>query len=487
MPPSLFDRAGRSVPDAVLAEFVRGLRGAALSPSDAGYDQARRVFNAMVDRRPGLVVQPLDTDDLQHAIRFARRHRILASIKGGGHAAPGHAVCDDGLLIDLARMRRITVDPEAGVAVAEGGVTWGEFDAATQRHGLAVTGGRIRGTGIGGLTLGSGSGWLERKLGFTVDNLLAADVVLASGDLVRASEREHEDLFWGLRGGGGNYGVVARFEYRLHPVGPLVWGGMLLFPRDGQEALVLKAYRDFMEVAPDEVGGAAALVTLPSLPMIPEAARGKPALAIMAFFFGPPEGGAQAFEPILRLRPAAAFVQPMPYVEVQGLLDEANPPGKRNYWKADNYAALPDEAIDALLAATVAPASPWTTILVQPMGGAVARVPEQATALGWRQAKWSLHVLGMWDDAAEDAGQVAWVRGVAGALAPWAQKAAYLNYLMDEGEGRVRDSFGPHYSRMVALKDKYDPDNFFCMNQNIRPSAAAGAAAPGTTNGTRRT
>lgn len=481
----LLDRSGRRIPDAALAEFARGLRGPSLSSTDPGYDEARRVFNAMVDRRPGLVAQPLDAADLQHAVRFAGRHGVLVSIKGGGHSAPGHAVCDDGLLIDLSRMRRITVDPDQRVAVAEGGATWGEFDAATQQHGLAVTGGRIRGTGIGGLTLGSGSGWLERKLGFTVDNLLAADVVLASGDLVRTSERDHADLFWGLRGGGGNYGIVARFEYRLHPVGPLVWGGMLLFPRDGREAGVLRAYRDFMEGAPDDVGGAAVLLTAPPLPIIPEAAHGRTMLAIVALFFGPPAEGERAFEPILRLGPAAAFVQPMPYLEVQGMLEEANPPGRRGYWKADTCAELPDEAIEALLRATAAPASPFTTVLVQPMGGAAARVADDATAMGWRQAKWSLHVLGMWDDRADDTRQVEWVRGVAAAVSPWAQKATYLNYLMDEGEGRVRDSFGPHYARMVALKDKFDPDNFFCMNQNIRPSAAAGAAALGTENGKR--
>lgn len=475
MPPALLDRAGRPVADAPLTEFVRGLRGAALSPSDAGYDEARRVFNAMVDRRPGLVVRPLDAADVQHAIRFARRHQVLVSIRGGGHSAPGHAVCDDGLLIDLSRMRRIVVDPEARVAVAEGGVTWGEFDAETQRYGLAVTGGRIRSTGIGGLTLGSGSGWLERKLGFTVDNLLAADVVLANGEIVRASAHEHEDLFWGLRGGGGNFGVVARFEYRLHPIGPLVWGGLLVFPRDGREGAVLKAYRDFMEAAPDEIGGAAALATVPPLPTIPAALQGQPALVIIPFHFGRPEDGERVFEPILRLRPAASLVQPMPYVEAQGLLDAANPAGMRNYWKAGTYPVLPDVAIEALLAATARPVSPLTTVLVQPGGGAAARVADDATALGWRQAKWSLHVLGMWDDAAQDAAQVAWVRAVDAALSPWAQKATYLNYLMDEGEERVRESFGAHYARMVALKDRYDPDNFFCLNQNIKPTGRAGA------------
>ena len=470
----LIDRAGRSVPDAAVGEFARGLRGAALSPDDPGYDEARRVFNAMIDRRPGLVLQPLDAADIQHAVRFARRHGVLVSIKGGGHSAPGHAVCDDGLLIDLCRMRAVRVDPGNRTAVAEGGATWGELDAATQEHGLAVTGGRVPGTGIGGLTLGSGSGWLERKLGFTVDNLASADVVLASGDLVRASSHEHPDLFWGLRGGGGNYGIVVRFEYQLHPLGPLVWGGMLSFPRDGREREVLRAYRDFMEAASDDVGGAAALITLPPLPGIPEAARGKAALAIIALYFGPPGEAEAAFEPMLRLQPAAALVQPMPYLGVQGLIEQANPPGKRNYWKADTYPTLPDAALDALLDATAAPASPLTTVFVQPMGGAAARVPDDATAMGWRRAKWSLHVLGMWEDASDDARQVGWVRAVADAMAPWAQKATYLNYLMDEGEGRVKDSFGPHYARMVALKDKYDPENFFRMNQNIKPTTRAG-------------
>ncbi|MBP1634089.1 MAG: linked oxidase-like protein [Acidobacteria bacterium] len=477
MPPVLLDRAGRPVPEHALAEFVQAVRGRALSPSDPGYDDARRVFNAMVDRRPGLVVQPVDSEDVQHAVRFARRHDVLVSIKGGGHSAPGHAVCDDGLLVDLSRMRAIAVDPAARVAIAEGGATWGEFDEATQRYGLAVTGGRIRGTGIGGLTLGSGSGWLERKLGFTVDNLLAAEVVLANGERVRASADEHADLFWGLRGGGGNYGVATRFEYRLHPLGPLVWGGLLIFPCDGREGAVLRAYRDFMEGAPDDVAGGAALITVPPLPGVPEGLGGATALAVIPIYFGPIEGAEAAFDPILRLGPAARMVQPMPYVAVQSLLDEANPPGRRNYWKADNYGSLPDEAIDALLQSAARPVSPFTTVLVQPMGGAAARIPDDATAMGWRQARWALHILGMWEDAREDERQIAWVRGVSEALRPWASKGTYLNYLMDEGEGRVRESFGAHYARMVAIKDTYDPGNFFCMNQNIKPSALAGSAA----------
>ncbi|HSK08534.1 MAG TPA: FAD-binding oxidoreductase, partial [Vicinamibacterales bacterium] len=377
MPHALFDRDGRRVSDEAVRDFAAGARGAVLAPGDAGYDEARHVFNAMVDRRPGLIVQPAGTAGVQQAVRFARQHNVLVSIKGGGHSAPGHAVCNDGMLIDLSRMKGITVDPGARVAVAEGGATWGAFDEATQQHGLAVTGGRIRGTGVGGLTLGSGSGWLERKLGFTVDNLLGAEVVLATGEVVRASADDHADLFWALRGGGGNYGIVTRFEYRLHPVGPTVWGGMMVFPRQGgSDVAVLRAYRDFMDQAPDEVGGAAALITIPPLPGIPEEAVGATAVAIIAFYAGSPEEGEKAFEPMLRLQPAVSLVQPMPYVAVQSLLEEANPPGKRNYWKADSYSTLPDEAIIALLEATIRPRSPMTTVLVQPMGGALARVPD---------------------------------------------------------------------------------------------------------------
>jgi FAD/FMN-containing dehydrogenase len=459
-------------PDPAVDAFRRSFQGEVLLPADAGYDAARHVFNAMVDRRPRLIARPRDAAGVQACVRFARDHGLQATIRGGGHSAPGHAVCDDGLMIDLSGMRTIEVDPEARIARAGGGATWGPFDAATQAHGLAVTGGRIRSTGIGGLTLGSGSGWLERKLGFTVDSLVGAQVVLASGEIVEASERDHADLFWGLRGGGGNFGVVTRFDFRLHPLGPIVYGGLLGFGWD-RALPVLRAYRDFIEAAPDEVCGGVALATLPPEPFLPESLRGQWSLLVVVLYAGDPADGERAFAPLLALEPELPMTQPMPYVDLQGLLEAANPPGRRNYWKADMYPELPDAAMEALVQAAGKPRSPFTAVLVQPFGGHIASVPDDATAMGWRGAKWSLHVLGAWEDAREDEAQIAWVRSLASALGPWAQKGGYLNYLMDEGEGRVRDSFGAHYARMVALKTRYDPTNFFCHNQNIRPGSAA--------------
>jgi FAD/FMN-containing dehydrogenase len=423
----------------------------------------------MIDRRPALIARPVDTADVQRCVTFAREHSLLVSIKGGGHSPVGYAVCEGGLMIDLSLMKGIEVDPQAHTAVAEAGVNWGEFDAATQQYGLAVTGGRVPSTGIAGLTLGSGSGWLERKLGYTVDNMIGAEVVTADGRVVRASEQENPDLFWGLRGGGGNFGIVTKFEYRLHPIGPIVYGGMLLFTRDRATEIV-RAYRDFMEEAPDDVCGALALLTAPPAPFVPEELRGKPVLGMVVCFTGKPEEGEAAIRPLLELGPAVRLVQPMPYVAVQSLLEAANPPGLRNYWKADMYPQLPDAAVEALISSASEPLSPFTTIIVQPLGGAVHRVPDDATAIGWRSAKWALHVLGMWQDAAEDDRQIAWVRNVAAALQPWAQRGGYLNYIMDEGEQAVHDSFGRHYGRMVALKEKYDPTNFFRMNQNIKPN-----------------
>jgi len=459
-----------TIDEAALGKLAQGFRGRLLRPGDSGYDAARTIFNAMIDRRPALIAQPTDTSDVASAVNFARENGLLVSVKGGGHAASGHAVCDDGLMINLSLMKAITVDRPSRIAVAEAGVTWGEFDAATQVHGLAVTGGRVPSTGIAGLTLGSGSGWLERKLGYTVDNMIGAEVVTADGDVLRASEKENPELFWGLRGGGGNYGIVTKFEYRLHPIGPIIFGGMLIFPRP-RAAEVIKAYREFIEVAPDDVGGAIALLCAPPEPFVPEPMHGMPILAVVVCYTGRPEDAEQAIKPILDLGPVMNMTQPMPYVELQRMIEGGNQPGFQNYWKADMYAELPDEAIDTLAAVTAEPISTMTAIIVQPIGGAVHRVPDDATAMGWRSAKWALHILGMWDDPAENEKQIAWVRNVAAALQPFAQKGTYLNYLMDEGQRRVEESFGPTFQRMVALKNKYDPTNFFRLNQNIEPTA----------------
>ncbi len=450
-------------------ELARSFHGEVLRPGDDDYNVARTIFNAMIDRRPVLIAQPADTADVSAAIRFAREHNLVVSVKGGGHAASGHAVCEGGLMIDLSLLDDIKVDPQRKTAVAGGGAKWGDFDAATQAHGLAVTGGRVPGTGIAGLTLGSGSGWLERKLGYTVDNMIGAEVVLASGEVVQASEAENADLFWGLRGGGGNYGVVTKFEYRLHPIGPIVFGGMLIFPRF-RAAEVIRAYRDFMETAEDDIGGAVALVCAPPEEFVPEPMHGMPVVGVIVCYTGKPDDGPNAIKPILDLQPVMNMTQPMPYLEVQKLIEAANPPGMQQYWKAEMCPELPDEAIDALATATAEPRSTMTTVLVQPLGGQIHQVPDDATAMGWRGAKWAVHVLGEWPDPSENDEQIAWVRKVAAAIQPWAQKGAYLNYLMDEGEQRVKDSFGAHYRRMEELKNKYDPTNFFRLNQNIKPT-----------------
>ena len=457
------------VADTNIEQLSSGFSGRVLRPGDDGYEEARHVFNGMIDKRPLVIAQPATTEDVQKAVRFGRENNLLTSVKGGGHAASGHAIADGGLTIDLSLLKAIAVGPEKRTATAEGGVCWGELDAATQAHGLAITGGRVPSTGIGGLTLGSGSGWLERKLGYTVDNMIGAEIVTADGSVLHASESENADLFWGLRGGGGNFGVVTKFEYRLHPIGPTIFGGMLIFPRP-RAVEVIKVYRDFIETAPDDIGGAVALLCAPPLDFVPEPMHGMPIVAIIICYTGKPEDGESAIKPLLDLQPVMNMTQPMPYVELQKLIEGGNQPGFQNYWKADMYPELPDAAIEKLAAITAEPISTMTALILQPTSGAVHRVADDATAIGWRSAKWALHVLGTWADPAEDEKQIAWVRDVASTMQPWAQTGTYLNYLMDEGGKAVEESFGPQYQRMVALKNKYDPTNFFRLNQNIKPT-----------------
>jgi FAD/FMN-containing dehydrogenase len=467
---SLVNHAGSAIPDDDVTEFASSLKGKVHEPGSSGYEEARHIFNGMIDKHPGLIAQPAGTDDVAKCVNFAREHNLLVSVKGGGHAASGHSVCDAGLMIDLCLLKSIDVDPKAATATAGAGVNWGEFDAATQAHGLAVTGGRNPTTGISGLTLGSGSGWLERKLGYTVDNLLGVEIVTADGSVLHASETESPELFWGLRGGGGNFGIVTKFTYRLHKIGPIVFGGQLGFPRFMAKQ-VIRAYRDFIETAPDDVGGAVALITAPDMDPIPPPVRGMLVMGIIVCYTGNPEDGPAAIKPLLDLNPVMNMCGSMPYTAVQDMLTAGNPPGMRQYWKADMYPELPDEMIDKLVdQAEVPPVSPQTTIIIQPLGGQVHRVDEEQSAMGWRKAKWALHCLGTWTDPAQDEEQIAWVRNLAAAAAPYAQKGTYLNYLMDEGEARVRDSFGPKYDRMLELKNKYDPKNFFRLNQNIKPT-----------------
>jgi FAD/FMN-containing dehydrogenase len=463
------------VDEGAVQELAGGFGGAIVREADADYDSARSIFNGMFDQRPALIARCGGVSDVIAAIGFARDNDLEVAVRGGGHSVPGYASTDGGLVIDLRHMNAVRVDPGARTARAEGGTTWGKFDRETQAFGLATTGGRITTTGIGGLTLGSGSGWLERKLGFTVDNLLSADVVTASGELVHASESENEDLLWGLRGGGGNFGIVTSFEYRLHELGPIVLGGMLLHRRDKAPEL-LPDWRDLMRTAPDEVGSGFAFLTAPPIDFVPEDLRGQPACGIVFLYAGPAEEGEEAARGMRALaEPDVDLVMPMPYTVVQQLLDAGNPPGRPQYWKTDNAPELTDDAAATLIEQANRATSPLTTVILEPKRGAIARVPEAATPLAGRDAEIAFYGIAQWEDPARSDEHLAWAREFGEAMEPFGSRNAALNFVMDEGQERVQTTFGPEkYARLVALKDKYDPGNLFHRNQNIRPSGSAG-------------
>ena len=445
--------------------------GTTLRPSDPGYDEARQVFNGMIDRRPELIMRCEQTSDVVAALAVARTEGLPVSVYGGGHSVTGSAVVDGGLCLDLRGLDQVVVDPAARTARVGGGARWGAVDAATQEHGLAVTGGRVSTTGVAGLALGSGSGWLERCYGFTCDNLLSAEVVTADGRVVTASDEENPDLFWGLRGGSGNFGIVTEFTFALHAVGPIVLGGMLMYPASMAVEL-LRFWRDFMLAAPDEVGSGMAFITAPPLDFVPEPVRGQPVVGVVLCYSGDPGTGQEVLAPMLEFGPPAInMVQPMPYVAIQQLLDEANPKGMRNYWSSDFLDSLPDEAIDTLVSHATSPVSPMTEILLSAGGGAVARVPEDATAFGQRSAPWNVHYLSMWADPADDDANVEFTRKISTVMKPWTTGRVYLNYIGDEGPGRVEAAFGPEkFARLAKLKRTWDPENVFRHNQNIEPA-----------------
>ncbi|MGZ4493727.1 MAG: FAD-binding oxidoreductase [Nocardioides sp.] len=448
-----------------------GFHGQTLLPTDPGYDEARRLFNGLVDRRPARIMRCLSPGDVAAALAVAGSLELPVSVHGGGHGVTGSAMVDGGICIDLRPIDHVVVDPDTRTARVGGGATWGAVDAATQEHGLAVTGGRVSTTGVGGVVLGSGSGWLERALGYTCDSLLAAEVVTADGRTVSTSARENPDLFWALRGGGGNFGVVTEFTLGLHPVGPTVLGGMLLHSVEHARR-VLRFWRGFMTDAPDAVGSGLAFVTAPALEVVPEPLRGTPVVAVVVCYAGDPAEGAEAMAPLVEFGPPAAnLVQPMPYVAVQQLLDGANPKGMRNYWTADFLADLPDAAIDTLVTHAGAPTSPLSQVILLAGGGAVARVPEDATAFGQRTAPWNVHYLSMWPDPATDEANIRHTRSMSGAMKPWTTGRAYLNFIGDEGGDRVAAAYGPEkYARLQQLKRIWDPDNVLHHNQNITPA-----------------
>lgn len=452
---------------------LKGFSGVLMEGDHADYDHAREVFNGMIDRKPVLIARCASASDVVQAVNLARDRGLPLSVYGGGHGVTGSAICEGGVVIDLRGMKRIVVDPAARTVRAEGGVTWGEFDAATQAHGLLMTGGRNPTTGIGGLTLGSGSGWLERKFGLVCDSLIKAELVTADGRQVVASEDENPDLFWALRGGGGNFGVVTAFHFRLHELGPLLIAGVLFYPQEkAREAA--RFYRDFIEAAPDEVCGAMTFTTFPPAPFVTDEYRGQPTLAVIAAYAGPLQDAGPAFAPLRGFGPPIIdLVQPMAYTALQALTEPGFPPGARYYWSADSFVGLPDEAIEVLVSYATKPVSPLTSIIVIPGGGAVARVDDEATAFGQRNAPWNIHYLSGWLDPHEDSRNIAYTTEISAAMKPWTTGKVYLNYIGDEGQARIEASFGPKkLARLQALKAEWDPNNLFRHNQNIRPAAA---------------
>jgi FAD/FMN-containing dehydrogenase len=455
---------------------IAGFSGRLITADHADYDQARAVWNGAIDRRPRLIAECLESTDAIAAVRFARDQELEIAIRGGGHNVAGTAVCDGGIIIDLSAMRAVRVDPGGRRAWVDGGALWGDVDRETQAHGLATTGGIVSHTGVAGLTLGGGVGWLMRRHGLTVDNLLAAEVVTADGKLLRASEDEHTDLFWALRGGGGNFGVVTSFEFRLHSVGPTVLAGPILWDaRDAAE--VLRFYRDFIRDAPDELGTVVRFGTAPPLPVIPAKLHWRPVLMVGACYAGPIEEGERRLAPLRVFRtPLVDLVGPAPYVGFQSALDSTVAHGWNYYWKSTHLPELRDDLIDVLVEHAFSCSSPRSYVAMFHLQGAVGRVAESATAFGNRRASHSITFDAVWR-AGETFGDHdrAWTRRFLAAVDRF-REGVYVNFLGgDESPERVREAYGDSvYDRLVDVKTAYDPDNVFHHNQNIRPRAPLG-------------
>jgi FAD/FMN-containing dehydrogenase len=444
------------------------VRGAVITPDDEGYEQARRVHNAMIDRRPAAVVRCANAGDVVAGVNFAREHQLDLAVRGGEHSVPGFGTCDGGVVIDLSGMRGVRVDPAAGMARAEGGATWGDFNAATHAFGLATTGGIISTTGVGGLTLGGGIGYLARGYGLSCDNLVSADVVTADGRFLVASEKENDDLFWALRGGGGNFGVVTSFQFRVHPVKD-IYGGPMFFELDDAGA-VLRFFRDFIADAPEELGAFPAFQIAPPLPFIPEDRHGDPFLAMVACWAGPLDQGEHALQPFHDLAPVVAeHLGPMPYPALNSAFDALVPPGLQHYWKANFVTELTDEAIAAHL--DHGPKVPVvnSTVHIYPINGACHRVAPDATAFAYRDANFATVIAGMWPDPTQNEANISWVRDYYDATAPLSEEGGYINFMADDDQDRIKANYRGNYERLVAIKRKYDPDNLFHLNQNIRP------------------
>jgi FAD/FMN-containing dehydrogenase len=457
---------------ATLTEFEDGLEGRLVRPEDGGYDEARAIWNGAHDAHPAVIARCASAADVAHAIGFARSEGLEVAVRGGGHSIPGFSSVDGGIVIDLAPMKGIDVNIAERTVRAEGGVTWAELDNATQSHGLATTGGLVSSTGIAGFTLGGGIGWLMRKHGLACDNLRSAELVTADGRVLTASAEENADLLWGLRGGGGNFGVVTMLEFDLHPVGPTVCAGATFYAGDRAEE-VMRFYREYAKDIPDELTTLVNLLTAPPAPFLPEEWHGKKLVALIGCYSGDPEEGARAMAPMKELGdPVADLIGPMPYLQMQSLIDALWPHGTKAYMKAGYLQELDDGAIAAMAASHQSATSGSSEIHIQHFGGAIARVPEDETAYGERQAPFVLNVIAVSHEPGGIDEHVEWAQRAYADLEPSLTGGAYINFLSSEGADRVKAAYGPEkFARLQTLKDKYDPTNLFHLNQNVPPTA----------------
>jgi FAD/FMN-containing dehydrogenase len=456
--------------DASVEQFKVGLRGPLIQQGDADYAEARKAYNAMIDKYPRMIVRCADVADVISCVNFARENDMLLAIRGGGHSAPGLGLVDDGLVIDLSSMRGVRADPQARTVRVEGGATLGDVDHAAHAFGLAVPAGIVSTTGIGGLTLGGGQGYLTRKYGLSIDNLMEADVVLANGSLVKASEEEHEDLFWAIRGGGGNFGVVTSFLFRAHPVHTVYAGPTLWHMEQAEE--VMRWYRQFIPQAPEELCGLFVFLVVPPGPPFPEHLHGKTMCGVVWCYAGPLEEAEEAFRSIRQFGPPALdLVGPMPLPTLNSLFDPLVPPGLQQYWTGDFINELSDEAIALHVRYGEKTPTMLSTTLLFPVDGAVHRVGKDETAFSYRDATWSATINGVDPDPANNERIISWTKEYGEALHPYSAGGAYVNFMMDEGQERVKATYRDNYERLVAIKNEYDPTNLFRANQNIKPTA----------------
>jgi FAD/FMN-containing dehydrogenase len=478
MPTRTPTKAARSVTRTEVDSLRASFRGELVLPSDDAYESARRVWNAFIDKRPALIARCTGVADVVRAVEFAQKHYLSVAVRGGGHNVAGLGTCDDGMVIDLSAMRGIALDLVRRRATAQPGVTWGALDHETQAYGLATTGGMVSTTGIAGLTLGGGIGWLMRKYGPACDNLVAAEIVTVGGRVVRASAHENSDLFWGIRGGGGNFGIVTSFEFRLHPVGPMVMAGPIFYPAD-QAGELLSFYREWIKDVPDELTTAVSLATAPAAPFLPTSIHGKRVALVVGCFAGDLQDAVAVLRPLREFgSPVADLIRPLSYEALQTDVDTDWGPGAHNYFKSAYMERIDDAAIETVLRWHARVESPLSEIHLHHLGGAVARVAEGETAFGHRSAPYLLNVLARWTDPARSQANIDWVRNAYASMTPFGTGGVYVNFLGQEGDDRVRAAYGGDtFERLVKLKNTYDPSNLFRINQNIAPHSSSESLA----------